>query len=86
MMLSAKTVRVMSKAPAQAQTIQFALVTRGKNNKPQVKQIELSADANVAVRTRERQAAEEASREALRDSILQREESEDDEDSERSFE
>ena len=51
--------------------------------------MELSADAQVAVRTRERQAAEEASREALRDSILQRASDNDDEeeeDSDRSFE
>ena len=59
------------------------MVTKGKGNKPQVKQIEVSAESGIAVRTKERQRQEEASRKALKDRIL---EADSDDDSERSFE
>jgi|APCry1669190288_1035285.scaffolds.fasta_scaffold179049_1 Up-frameshift suppressor 2 len=48
----------------------FALVTRGKGNKAQVKQIEVPVDASIAIRSKERQRAEEEERGRVREHIM----------------
>lgn len=50
--------------------IAFALVTRGKGNKAQVKQIEVPIDADIAVRRKERQRADEEERERVKEHIM----------------
>lgn len=50
--------------------VHFALVTKGKGNKAQVKQIEVPADASIAVRNKERQRAEQEERGRVKEQIM----------------
>ena len=47
--------------------VAFALMTRGKGNKTQVRQIEVPAEAGIAVRSKERVMAENEERERVKE-------------------
>ena len=61
---------VTSATASKPNMVNFALVTRGKGNKAQVKHIEVPADAGIAVRNKERQRAEEEERGRVKEQIM----------------